>query len=306
MAKLSEILRARFQGIKEEHEAIKRGDPPASFIPTNLRELDKRGGHKRGTPTLYGADTGAGKSLWKLHLAWAAASNGYSVTIVDLEDPLDRTADRAFARETGINSALMLSGGLTDKQVQQIGLALAESEGWAEGVEIFEGVRTGEEAIALFEEHPADLELFDYLSAIPHGKHGRERAISEFCWAWTRHLQQFNVAGVAFAQLTGEVAKRGLQAYEADRRRNPEGKPYIEGFSGFDASDLAWCTDAGRNAKELGFLERPGRILKRLGHPAEDNIMEIKYPKRNWGAEGTIRVGIDLATARFFDLPEKK
>ncbi len=305
MAKLSEVLRTRFEGIKEEHEAIKRGDAPPSFIPTNLRQFDKRGGHKRKTPTLYGADTGAGKSLWKLHLAWAAAVNGYSCTIVDLEDPLDRTADRAFGRETGINTELMISGELTDKQVQQIGLALAESEGWAENVEIFEGVRTGEEALSLFESHPADLELLDYLSAIPHGKHGRERAISEFMWGWTKHLQEFNVAGVAFAQLTGEVSKRGLQAYEADRRRNPEGKPYIDGFSGYDASDLAWCTDAGRNAKELGFLERPGRILKRLGHTAEDNVMEFNFPKRNWGPEGRIRVGLDLKTARFYDLADK-
>lgn len=305
--KLSKILRDRFGGIKTEREAIKNGAAPTGFIPTKLREFDKRGGHKRKMVSLYGADTGGGKSLWKLHLAWAAATTGHSVTIVDLEDPVERTADRVFAHATGINSAKMLSGELTDKEVQQIGLALAESDDWTDNVELFEGVRTGEEAIGLFEEHPADLELFDYLSALPHGKHGRERSVSDFMWGWTKHAQEYDVAAVAFAQLKADVSARGLAAYQKLKYngREPDPKEIVAGFRAYDTGDLMWCTDSGRNAKETGFMTRPGRILKRLGIKAEDNVMEFDFPKRNWGAEGRIRVGIDLRTARFFDLAEK-
>ncbi len=304
--KLTKALRDRFGGIKLERAAIARGEPPGSFIPTRLREFDKRGGHKRKTPHLYAAESGGGKSLWKLHLAWAAATSGHSVTIVDLEDPLDRSADRMFARETGINSAKLLSGDISDKEVFRVGIALAEMEEWTDRVEIFDGVRSGAEALELFEENPADLELLDYLSAFPHGRHGREREISDFMWGWTKHLQQEDIAGVAFAQLKGDVGKRGLAAWEADRRRSPDAKPNMNQFRGYDADDIMWCSDAGRNAKETGFMQRPGRILERLGFRAEDNVMEFNFPKRNWGAEGLIRVGIDLRTARFTDLPERK
>lgn len=304
--KLTKILRERYAEIKEEREAIKQGKPPPSFIPTRLKEFDKRGGHKRKSIALYAADTGGGKSLWKLHLAWAAATNGYRATLVDLEDPAARTADRVFARATDINSARILSGDLNDDDIGNIGLALDEAEEWADNVEYFDGVRTGEEALALFKKHPGDLEILDYLSALPHGRNGREREVSEFMWGWTKHVQEQNVAGVALAQLKGDVAKRGLEQAQRSKRfgNDPKAKPDIDGFRIFDAEDLAWCTDAGRNAKELGGLLRPGRLYKRLGvADAKDDVMEVTFPKRNWGSEGTIRVGIDLQTARFYDLP---
>lgn len=308
--KLTKVLRERFQEIKEERAAIKAGKPPPSFIPTRLKEFDKRGGHKRKSIALYAGATGEGKSLWKLHLAWAAATSGYSVTIVDLEDPAARTADRVFARATEINSARMLSGDLNDDDIQNIGFALMEAEGWADRVEFFEGVRTGEEALELFEQHPADLELLDYLSALPHGKHGRERSVSEFMWGWTKHCQKHDVAGVALAQLKGEVTKRGLEMANRSKRfaEDKKAPPDISGFRIFDAEDLAWCTDAGRNAKELAGFLRPERYLKRLDaipKNTPENKMEFTFPKRNWGSEGRIVVGLDLTTARFYDLKEK-
>jgi replicative DNA helicase len=311
--KLTEILRARYEGIKEERRRIKQGLPPSSFIPTRLREFDKRGGHKRKEISLYGAETGGGKSLWKLHLAWAAASTGHTVTIVDLEDPVDRTADRGFAKETGINSARILTGqDLTDKEVQQIGLALQGMEEWADRIEVFEGVRTGDEALELFKEYRADMEMLDYLSAFPHGKHGRERSISDFMWGWTKHVQEEEVAGIAFAQLKGDVTERGLEAakwIQARAERNGKEvdvKRLLQKFRGFDTGDLMWCTDAGRNAKCTRFMIRPGRILKKLGLKAVDNVIEFDAPKINWSAEQRIRVGIDLKTARFTDLDEKE
>jgi replicative DNA helicase len=307
--KLTKVFRDRLSEIEEEHEVIKKGGPPPSMIPTKLREFDRRGGHKRKSTALYGADTGGGKSLWKYHLAWAAASSGFQVTIVDLEDPRERTADRGFARETGINSAKLLSGDLTDKDILNLRLALDDLEEWADNVEFFDGVKTGEEALSLFEEHPYDLGLLDYLSAFPHGKHGREREISDFMWGWTKLAQETNSANVAFAQVNERVTERGLARWENDQRWNREDgkkKPNVDAFRTYDTNDLAWCKDAGKNAKETGFMIRPGRILKRLGvADAKDDVMEFDFPKRNWGSEGRIRVGLDLKTARFFDLDTK-
>lgn len=302
--KFSEILRRRYEGIRQEHEAIKRGEDPRAIIPTGLREFDKRAGHKRKILHIYGAATGEGKSIWKLHLMRAAALAGYRVLVLDFEDPEERTADREFSNATGINNAKMMAGGLSDKEVTQIGLALAEAEEWGDRVEVYLGLRTAEEALAVLTEHPADLILIDYLSAIPHGKHGRERSISDFCWAVTKHCQDYDCAAVAFAQLVTEVSHRGMRMYEAAKRRDPTACD-IEGFRAFDAADLSWCSDAGKTAKELGFMFRPGRYRKRLGVQAKDDVMEFTFPKRNFGGEGTIRVGFDGATARLSDLPEK-
>lgn len=254
----------------------------------------------------------------------AVAEAGYTVTVADMEDPEERTADRGFATETGINSAKMMSGALTDQEVMRIGLALADMEEWSDRIEYLDGVRTAEEVIRFFQENPADLEIVDYLSAFPHGKHGRERTISDFMWAWTAHLQEatdyypYGKAGIAFAQLSPDVSRRGLeqffrqqqrQKYNQDHKQEP---PYIDGFRGYDASDVMWCTDSARSAKELGFMFRPGRIFDRPQIKAacktkvRDDVMEFDFPKRNWGKEGRIRVGIDLATARFTDLAEKE
>jgi replicative DNA helicase len=256
--------------------------------------------------SLFAADTGGGKSLLKWHFAWAAASLGYSVTIIDLEDPADRSADRLFARETLINSAKMMSGELSDEEVGRIAAANAEMSDWAENIEFFDGVRSGRECLDIFEEHPADLEMLDYISALPHSEHGREREISDTLWKWTRHCQQHNVAGVAFAQLSDKVTERGLQQYELHKRRDPKAPPFIDGFKGYDYADLSWCRDAGKHCKDVGFMFRPGRVLKRLGVQAEDNIMEISYPKRNFSNEGRVRLGIDLKTSRFYDLERDK
>jgi replicative DNA helicase len=303
--KYTEILQARFAEIKEEHAAVARGDDPCVGVPTGLTEFDKRGGHKRKVVSLYAGASGEGKSHWKLHLMRAAAMAGHSVTVVDMEDPQERTADRDFAAATAINSARLMTAGLTDKELVRVEMALMQAEGWADNIEFHTGVKTAEEALEIFNDNPADLGVLDYLSAFPHGKHGRERSISDFMWGFTKWAQDNDSAAVAFAQVKNEVTERGLRMAEANKRRDPSASPYIEGFRPFNESDLMWCTDAGRNAKELGFMMRPGRYLKRLGEPATDNIMEFSFPKRNWGAEGVIRVQLDLATSRFTDLPSK-
>jgi len=316
--KWTEVLRRRLAGIKAEHAAIARGEDPRSIIPTGLREFDKRAGFKRKLLHILGAATGEGKSIVKLHMMKAAAKRGYRVLVLDFEDPEERTADRDFAGETGINSARMVAGDLDDKEIYRLGLALAEMEEWSDNIEYEPGLKTAERAMEVVRENPdVDLVLVDYLSALPHGKHGRERTISDFCWQLTEWAQcryegdEIGGAVVAFAQTNNEVSERGKQRVEnlirfqrAGDKLDPE--KLIAGFRPFDASDLAWCTDSGRTAKELWFLFRPGRYLQKLKQRAQDNVMEFYSPKRNFGSEGTIAVGLDLKTATLFDLPEKK
>lgn len=318
MGNYLEVLKRRALAIRKEHKMIAAGEDPMAVIPTGLAEFDKRAGHKRKILHLYGASTGEGKSIWKIHLARAAAQFGYRVGILDFEDPEDRTADRDFSAATGINNAKMMSGDLSDKEVEQIWVALGKMK-WAENIDMEAGLKDSKEAIEwLHDQEPFDLVIVDYLSALPHGKDGREKVISDFCWELTKYAQcRFDgdtqgAAVVALAQLRGEVSERGMRMYEQWKRNQQyknEGAdilPYIEGFRGFDYSDLAWCKDAGRNAKEMGFMFRPGRYIKRLMPNAkvEDNVMEFSFPKKNFGSEGTIAVGFDGKTATLFNLKE--
>lgn len=312
-----EVLKRRAKGIRREHKMIAAGEDPQAIIPTGLREFDKRAGHKRKILHVYGSATGEGKSIWKLHLAKHAAKAGYRVGILDFEDPEERTADRDFSAETGINNAKMMSGDLSDKEVHQIYTAL-DKMGWARNIELETGLKEAEEALEwLHDQEPLDLVLVDYLSALPHGKHGRERTISDFCWQLTQYAQcrtegdTQGCAVVAMAQLVPDVSERGMQMYmqwkKNQQYKNESGDslPYIEGFRGFDYMDLAWCRDAGRNAKELGFMFRPGRYYQRLKCKVPDDRMEFTFPKKNFGSEGTIAVGFDGKTATLRNLPEK-
>ncbi len=307
--KLRQLLLDRATAIRQEFEATERGEDLRNTIPTGLREFDKRGGHKRKQVTVYGACSGEGKSLWALAVARAAAQFGYRVCVVSMEDPAERSADRALSTETDINSAKLLAGEVDEGQIIRCELAAEEAE-WAEGVEWHEGVKTPDEALALFHEDEYDVGILDYLSAFPHGKHGRERSISDFMWGFTKWAQEAQdgrgAAAIAFAQLNNRPVEEGLDMWKKMVLRNPDMEPNPAWFRGFNESDLMWCTDVGRNAKELGFMQRPARIMKRLGFPAEDNVMEFNFPKRNWGAEGVLRVGIDPKTARFYDLEAKK
>lgn len=305
--KYSEVLRRRHLEIAEQRAAKARGDDPRCIIPTNLREFDKRAGVKRGIMTLVGASTGEGKDMWMLHLASAAAQNGYSVEVLSMEDPTERTADRSLSTLTGINNAKMQALELDDKEVARIALAAAEAEEWGELIEWHQGAIKPGDAMKLLRASAADLRMINYLQAFPGDGESLERVIAEFCWQLNELAQTTNCAVVAFSQTNlVKVEERGLRVMEQSLRRDAAAPPNVEGFRPFGPSDLAWCTAAGQRAKDFQVLFRPGRYLRRAGRNVADDRMEISRPKNNFGAEGKVAVGFDAKTARFFDLPEKK
>lgn len=297
----SELLVQRVEQIASERALVARGARPPGFIPTGLRELDRRGGVKRGCLTIYGAATGEGKSIMKLHLATAAAVAGMSVLVIDMEDPPERTADRTLSTATAINNARLQAPDVTELEVEQLRAAVLEAS-WARNVEVHDGLLTADEALETVQKSRADLVLVDYLQGFPDGDGGLERTIAGFCWDLNKWSQGRHAGAVAFSQVRAEVEHRGLRMAEAAARRNPEAPPFVEGFRPFGPSDLAWCSAAGQRCKELGFLFRPGRYRRRLGDGAAvDDLIEVSFPKRNWGSEGTVQLGFDGRTARIYD-----
>lgn len=307
--KYSEVLRGRYSSLVDEKAMRDRGEDPRTQIKTGLRDFDKRAGVDRSILTVVGAPTGEGKSIFKKHIQEHAAQCGLKALDLSFEDPPDRTADRTYSTLTGINNARLGAGEYDAKELVKVGMALDEALDWADNIDFHYGLRTPEECLEIIRDSDADLVQVDYAQAFPEGAKGLERTIADFAWQLNVDAQERRRAIVIYSQLSSEVEKRGIRMYEANLRRRQAGESneaYIDGFRPFGTSDLAWSTALGQRAKGLGFLFRPGRYRRRYKENANDDRMELIWPKKNFGSEGTVVVGFDGKTARLYDLPEKE
>jgi replicative DNA helicase len=296
------VLKKRYRAMVAEREAKARGEDLHTTIKTGLAEFDRRAGIERSILTVVGAPTGEGKSIFKKHLQEYAAKQGLKCLDLSFEDPPARSADRSFSTATGINNAKMGMGELDDKEMARIAIALDEME-WADRIEYHFGLRTPDEAMEIINASDADLIQVDYAQGFPEGDKGLERTISQFAWDMNVNAQEHNRAVVIYSQVSAEVERRGVRIAEASKRNG--GDIDVTGFRPFGNSDLAWSNALGQRAKGLGFLFRPGRYRKRFGENAKDDRMELIFPKKNFGSEGSVIVGFDGRTARLFDLPTK-
>lgn len=305
--KYTEIIRSRVEELESQLEAKDRGEDPRAIIPTGLKEYDRRAGVKRGQATLIAANSGEGKDLWMMHIVTAAAKAGYTAEVVAPEDPTARVADRSFSRETDINNARMLNLEIDEKELARIQLAAADIEEWSDNIEYHSEPMSMDEAIRIMDESDADLRVINYWQILrPRKGMTMEESIRQGCAEFHEIAKRDGSANIGFAQVnTKTVEERGQDRMAKSLWKDRDAPPDIEGFRPYGASDLAWCTAAGIEAKDFQALFRPGRYLKRAGRQVEDNRMEISRPKNNFGAEGKIVVGVDLKTARFFDLPAK-
>lgn len=306
--KYSEIVRLRYEELKHQKEAKDRGEDPRAIIPTGLKEYDKRAGIKRGIATLIGANSGEGKDLWMLHIISAAAKAGYTVEVIAPEDPKERTADRSLSTLTGINNAKMMHVEVDERDLLKIGIAASEIEEWGENIEYHDQPMSMDEALRIMDESDADLRVINYWQILrPRKGMTMEESIRQGCAEFNEIAKRDGCACVGFSQMnTKQLEERGQERMARSLWKDSNAQPDIEGFRPFGVSDLAWCTAAGIEAKDFQALFRPGRYLRRAGRNVEDNRMEITRPKNNFGAEGKVIVGVDLKTARFFDLPSKE
>ena len=299
--KYSEWIRRRHRELLKQVSAKERGEDPRVVIPTGLKALDRFGGIKRGILTLIGGATGQGKDIVAQHLSEAAAQRNYTAEVWSMEDPPERTVDRTFSKQTGVNNAKIYALEIDDKAMSKIKVAASEAEDWADNIEFHVGLRDADEVLEQLRESDADLRIVNYLQAFPGEL---ERTIAEFCWAAQKVAQDDGCAVVAMSQVnTAKVEERGLRILENSLRRDPD-KPNVRGFQPWGASDLAWCQAAGQRAKDLRFIWRPNYYLRQAGVAVKDDVMEITGTKNSFGSEGKVVVGFDGKTARLFDLQE--
>lgn len=303
----ADIVRDRVKEIKEQRAMIARGEDPRAVIPTGLRDFDKRAGIERRILTVIGAATGEGKSIFKLFIAMEAAKLGYKVLLLDFEDPGERTADRSLSTVTNIDNARILGLELSDIEMKQIVTAAENIYEWAENIEFHQGLISTEEALQIIECSDADLKQIDYAQAFPES-HDKtlERTISDFAWKVNKNAQDNNSANIIYSQVKSSVEERGLRLYERAKGRDPDSPAFIDGFRPFGAADLAWASALGQRGKGLGYLFRPNRYRKRFGEAVKDNVMELIWPKKNFGKEGLIKVGFDGAKAKLYNIEKDK
>lgn len=299
----SEALSARVLEIRRNKKAADRGEPVSTSIPTGLTLLDANGGIERGVLTVIGGPTGEGKSTLREHFSEHAAKAGLQVLDFSFEDPLARTCDRSLARVTRLNSAHFRS--LTDEQIVRVRQALRESAEWAVRIEIHVGLKTPEECLEIISNSSAELISVDYAQAFADGDRGLERTISDFAWKLAEDAQKNNRAIILYSQLRSEVEHRGMRLMESSKRRG-DARLDVSGFRPTGVSDLAWSAALGQRAKGLGFIFRPGRYRKRFGEADPDDKMELLWPKRNFGPEGSIVIGFDERSNRVYNLESKK
>jgi replicative DNA helicase len=305
LRKFSDVVTDEARSLVDLRVRKAAGEVVETFLTTGLRDLDRNGGLELGVLTLIAAATGEGKSVFKLHLARAAALAGHKVLSLDFEDPLNKTGQRDIARSTGIPAFKLSRLDFTEADNARILAAAVATEGWGTNVLCHAGLLQADQVRDALAEHPdAKLVLLDYAQALPGRNGNLEREIADLAWDLNSDAQKHSRAVVVFSQVTRAVEERGVRRFERSR---PEEHPTerVGGYRPLGKADIAWASALGERAKAFWFLHREGRYGQKHQLPINDNRMEIIVAKANWGLEGTVIVGWDGARAQLFDLEKK-
>ncbi len=288
-------MREEAAALVRDRGIVASGGTVMTQLDTGLRDLDANGGLDIGVLTLVAAETGEGKSVFKLHLAREAARRGLKVISLDFEDPANKTAQRDIAASTGIPTFRLSRLQFSEDDNERILAAAAETEQWGDKLLHYAGLLTAQQVREVLRCHPdAKLVLVDYMQALP-GREGLEREIADLAWDLNEDAQENKRAVVLFSQVNRKVQERGTSVFARTGT--------IDGFRpGPGKDDIAWATAAAERAKAFMFLFRPGRWGMKMGLPVRDDTMEIIVAKANWGLEGPVTVGWDGGQARLYDL----
>lgn len=238
--------------------------------------------------------------------------------MMDFEDPSERTADRTFSTETGLDSKEIGKVNLDAMEMEQIGMAVEASVEWARRIDHHVGLVDTREALRLMgagkvgggegdtplssPEH-WDLILIDYAQCFPDvDDDGLTKVIGDFAAAANLMAQRLKCAVVLFSQLNVHVEERGLKKFDEARYRDPSAC-YVDGYCPTSKRDIAWASALGERCKRLYFLFRPGRIARTLTGKMSipDNKMKIIAVKANFATQADMVFYFDGATATLRD-----
>ncbi len=224
--------------------------------------------------------------------------------MLDFEDPVGKTADRTFSRETGLDSKAIAKLNIDDFEIDQIEVAMTRAEEWARRIVHHTGLVEVEEALRAMQSGVYDLVLVDYAQCFPEeaGK-TMEATIRRFSWEANVIAQKSNSAVVVFSQLRAEVETRGRKQFDNARWKDPESCD-VDGYCPSGLADVAWAKALADQCKCLLYLWRPGRIARKVTGSSKykDDKMKVIVGKSNFSGESTMVFGFSGATASLWDL----
>lgn len=188
---------------------VEAGEGRCNFIPSGFPELDQilGGGFIRGGMFILGARPGAGKSTFCINLADNITGN---CLLVSLEMTPEQITAKRVSRLTGLSSAKLLSGNVSDHDWENIGRAtVALSE---KGVFVNSRYDLTVQHIQLLAQGVPDLRavFVDYLGLIQPAIRGG--SIYENVSGISRELKKMaislNVPVICLSQLSREVERR--------------------------------------------------------------------------------------------------
>ncbi|NDJ86219.1 MAG: replicative DNA helicase [Chloroflexi bacterium] len=259
--------------------------------PTGFNDLDKLlGGLQKSDLTILAARPGMGKTSLILNIAVNAARvSGARVAVFSLEMSTEQLIQRLIAAETGINTQLLRSGQLDERQwdlfVQATG-TLGNLPVFLDDTPAISPLQMRGKCRRLYREYGLDLVVVDYLqlmssAGVARRSENRVQEVSAISRNLKELARELNVPVLAASQLSRAVEQRG------DKR------PVL--------SDLRESGSIEQDADVVMFIYRDEVYNEDTERPNQADVIVAKH--RN-GPVGTITLYFKKELTQFANLKQ--
>jgi len=299
------LLKAHMRSLEAMSEAQATGH---SGISSGLKDLDDLLLLKPKRSTLIAGATSMGKTTLATWLAYSAAKQGYGVGFVSLEMGEEDLANRINSIDSRVPYQMMdrpmsetmfnkvaeaaqgqqsLSIEIMSDRVRDIPAILSEAK----------RLRARWKPNGNF--HGLGLLIIDYIQLV-RGKGNSFEVLSQVSRDSKSIAKMLNLPVVALAQISRDMSKRDSKV------------PHL--------GDLRGSGDLENDADNVIFTHRPGYFLERMEAPSDASeradweaaisackgTMDIIVGKQRMGPLGSVRVGCDMGTNRFWDFAKQE
>ena len=262
---------------------VKAGEGRCNFIPSGFRKLDQilGGGFIRGGLYILGARPAVGKSTFCINLADNIVGN---CLFVSLEMTPEQIVSKRVSRLTGLSSAKLLSGSVSDDDWGEI--ARASSALSEQGVFLNSRYDLTVQQIQLLAQSVPELRavIVDYLGLIQPATRGGSvyENISGISRELKRMAISLNVPVICLCQLSRSVESRA------------EKRPLL--------SDLRDSGAIEQDADAVMFLYRPDYYT---GGPADGqpSFVQLDVAKNRHGRTGQAEYSFWLSSSTYKEIP---
>lgn len=288
---LADWVRDRATALSTQYERAAAGVSETVHCPTGLARLDAAGLLELGFITTVLAHAGDGKSAFALQMLEGCARAGYPAQGYFMEDPGDLTADRVIAGLTGYSAFALRRGKAEGAVSDRLASAVDDMEEWGSRIQMDEEQwETGELLARITSRFVPGTRLIaiDYAQAFDAEGDERsvERVISRLVWKLNLFAKEHKCSVLLLSQVNTKLANEGRQVFDWWKRKHPDESPNLSAIERLrpGPDDAQWATGAIKaKSRQIISLFRPGYHMRLLGENWQDNTMQVKIVKGNYG-----------------------